>query len=292
MAAYDSIEGGKHLRSFSTTLFYKLAGGKGYKFDKLSAALELIHCASLIVDDEVDKRDVRPDRNAPSVRGKYSPEEAFGISLLDVMYATHLLFEGTDHLVDQKKKLARDIFLRLVTQGEVGEVEKWKFTQKRKIPAKEEYWDKLLGPTAALFFQMTGEIAAIAANADDKTVKKTGAIAYKIGELLQVGDDLKDLKEDMRDGFYSLPIIDYYESLSGKQRNEFENKLKFRLSEKEINNIYYKVVYSDSMEKTIAEIKQKGDEILALLREFPNSNEKEHIISMVVYLQNRMQVTT
>ncbi len=291
-AMYDSVESGKHLRAFSTVLFYKLAGGKGDEFKKISAALELVHCASLIVDDEFDKRDTRPDRNSPSVRGKYSPEEAFGVALLNVLYSTHLLFEGTDHLPIEKKKQVRDIFVKFVTDAGIGEIVKWKFTEKKEIPSKKTYWKEFIGPTAALFFELTGKISAMVATDNQATANKIGKLAYKMGELLQAGDDLKDLKDDIHDGFYSLAVINYYEFLKEPTKKEFKQKLKLRLSEKAVNDIYYDVVYSESIKQTADDIKKKGEEILESLKEFPPSQERELLINMTKYLKDRMIITT
>ena len=289
-AAYDSIEGGKHIRAFSTILFYKLAGGKKKEYKKVAAAMELIHCASLIIDDEIDKVDFRPDRNAPSIRGKYTPEEASGIAMLEVLYATHLLFEGTDHLKQNKKEKIRHLFVKLVSDGETGEIFKWKFTQQRKIPSKKQYWKELLGPTAALFFQLTGEIGAIIATDNQKLIEKTSSLAYKMGELLQAGDDLKDLKEDLRDGFYALPVINHYESLKGKEKKEFAKKLSYKLSEKALTDIYYEVIYSKTMDLTISEIKKVGQDLIDLLIDFPETEEKKSLIKIITYLKDRMKL--
>jgi len=289
-AAYDSIEGGKHIRAFSTILFYKLAGGGKKEYKKVAAAMELIHCASLIFDDEIDKVDFRPDRNAPSIRGKYTPEEASGISMLEVLYATHLLFEGTDNLKQEKKEKIRHLFVKLVSDGETGEVFKWKFTLQRKIPSKKQYWKELLGPTAALFFQLTGEIGAIIATDDQKLIEKTSKLAYKMGELLQAGDDLKDLKEDMREGFYSLSVINYYASLKGNEKKQFAKKLSYKLSEKALTDIYYEIIYSKTIDLTINEIKKIGQDLINLLANFPETEEKKSLIKIITYLKDRMKI--
>jgi len=289
-AMYDSIEGGKRLRSLSTVLFYRMHGGKEDDIYKIAAAIELIHCTSLVVDDIIDNRDFRPDRNIASVQGKYSRMEAFGVAWLDILYSTHLLYKATDSLDSKTKNQMREKFVKYVTEGGVGQLLKWQTTQIRELPSKKQYWDNYLGPTAGLFFQMSAELGALLAQKDSKTVTETGKLGYKIGLLLQAGDDLKDLVDDIRDGFYSLSVINYYDSLSAKEKKNFKSKLNFFLREKEIQDIYLKLLKSKSMTKTSKEITILGNEIIRQIKKYPDTPEKKMLISLVIYLKDRMEI--
>jgi len=172
----------------------------------------------------------------------------------------------------------------------MGEIMKWKFINKREIPSRETYWNSLVRSSGALFFQMACEAGAMAATADEKIIDKITIIGYKLGELLQAGDDLKDIKEDMRDGFYSLGVVNYYNSLEKTERDALEKKLKIGLSERELDSLYGKIMQSDSMEQTLKELKDKGDEIIELLNKFPDSEEKKKIVNMINYLRTRMKI--
>ncbi|MFH1224173.1 MAG: polyprenyl synthetase family protein [Candidatus Diapherotrites archaeon] len=290
-AFLDSIEGGKRLRAFATYLFYRLADGKKENGAQIAAAMELIHCASLVIDDELDKRNVRPDRNVPTMRGKYSPEEAMMVMALDVLFAENLVVKATEEFSLEKKNKIRDLFVRTVCDGGMGEILKWKYIQDRKIPTKKTYWQELVRSSGALFFQMACEIGALTATDDKQKINKITLIGYKLGELLQAGDDIKDIKEDMRDGFYSLGVINYYESLSGANKAAFEKKLKQGFSEQELDSVYAEIIHSAAMEKTFHELRQKGKEILELLGGFNDSKEKKILVGIVEFLTDRMALT-
>ncbi len=290
-AFYDSVEGGKRLRAFSTLVFYNLCGGSSNNVKKLSAAMELIHCASLVLDDELDKRTVRPDRNLPTIRGKYSPEEAMLVVALNVLYSTDLLVEAIANFELEKRIKAREFFVRTVSEGGLGEILKWKFIQKRKIPSKNTYWKNLIQSSGALFFQMSCGMGAIAATDNEKLINKVKLIGYRLGELLQGGDDLKDLKEDMRDGFYSLGVINYYDSLKGVDKKALRETLESGLSERNLDNIFKDIIYSKSMKKTLRELQEKGNEIISLLDTFEDSKDKRLMIKVINYLKNRMKIT-
>ncbi|MBN2126793.1 MAG: polyprenyl synthetase family protein [Candidatus Diapherotrites archaeon] len=292
-ALYDSIEGGKRLRAFSCLLFYKMCGGKNSdEIKNIVAGMELIHCASLVLDDELDKRDIRPDRKIPTIRGKYSPEEAMLVVALNVMYSFDLIFSNIIDFEPKKRDLIKELFVRTVSEGGMGEIEKWKFMNSRKIPSKKIYWKNLVRSSGALFFQMACKIGALTATNDKKLIDKATVIGYNLGELLQAGDDLKDIKEDLRDGFYSLGVINYYESLNSKEKNKFKEKLKRKLTERDLDIIANEIVYSKSMKKTFDEIKEKGNQIIELLSVFEESEEKKFLIRIVNYLKNRMKVNS
>lgn len=290
-AFLDSIEGGKRLRAFSTHLFYRLAGGSEENGKQMAAAMELIHCASLVIDDELDKRNIRPDRNVPTIRGKYSSEEAMMVMALEVLFAEDLVVKASEKFEPNTRERIRTLFVQTVTDGGMGEILKWKYIRDRKIPSKKTYWQELVRSSGALFFQMSCEIGALTATNDNRIIDKITLLGYKLGELLQAGDDIKDVKEDMRDGFYSLAIINYFELLNADVKQAFEKKLKQGFSEQELDKTYKDIVHSEAMNKTFGEIKQKGNEIIGLLDSFPYSEEKKFLVNVVTFLTDRMKLT-
>jgi hypothetical protein len=94
----------------------------------------------------------------------------------------------------------------------------------------------------------------------------------------------------MRDGFYSLGVINYYNSLEKTEKEILEKKLKMGMSERELSELYHEIMHSDSTKRNLEKLKSKGDEIVELLNGFPESREKEALVNVINYLRNRMKL--
>jgi geranylgeranyl pyrophosphate synthase len=288
---FHSVVAGKRLRPFFCHCAFEIAGGK--KTDAINyaaAAMELIHCSSLLIDDELDAKEQRPDRKIETVRNKFTPQESvFMGACLELLYTYNLLVKSTEDLNGRGPEVL-NTFSQSYSEGVTKEIDKWKHIENKKILTREQYWNEHIHSSGGLFFRMSGRIGALLGTDDKQKIEKLSMIGYKLGQILQAGDDIKDLKPDMLQGYYSLAVIDYFESLEGVEEALFEKRLHGMLSYQDVDEIYEKMINAGSIQRTLDEIKKGGDEIKKMLDEFPESEAKRNVLGIIEFLSIRMKL--
>ncbi len=154
--------------------------------DAAAAALELIHCASLVHDDLpcFDDADVR--RGKPSVHRAYSEPLAVltGDSL--IILAFEVLAMAAEHSPDRAVRLIRILSRQSGMHFGICAGQGWESEAKIDLSAYHQ------SKTGALFIAAT-QMGAIAAGQDEEPWFELGA---RIGEAFQVADDLRDALYD------------------------------------------------------------------------------------------------
>ena len=180
---YATLPGGARIRP-TILLSVAMACGddRPYLTDAAAAALELIHCASLVHDDLpcFDDADLR--RGKPSVHRAYSEPLAVltGDSLIILAYD---LLAGTEPGDAARGiQLIRSLAMRTGMPNGICAGQGWESESEIDLVAYHR------SKTAALFVAAT-EMGAIAAGHDAEPWYDLGAL---IGEAFQVADDLRD----------------------------------------------------------------------------------------------------
>lgn len=154
--------------------------------DAAAAALELIHCASLVHDDLpcFDDADLR--RGKPSVHRAYSEPLAVltGDSL--IILAFEVLALAAEHSPDRAIRLIRALTRQSGMPHGICAGQGWESEAKIDLSAYHK------SKTGALFIAAT-QMGAIAAGQDEEPWFELGA---RIGEAFQVADDLRDALYD------------------------------------------------------------------------------------------------
>jgi geranylgeranyl diphosphate synthase type II len=150
--------------------------------DAAAAALELMHCASLVHDDLpcFDDADLR--RGKPSVHRAYSEPLAVltGDSL--IILAFEILARAAAHSPDRAVRLIRTLSHQSGMPNGICAGQGWESEAKIDLSAYHR------SKTGALFIAAT-QMGAIAAGQDEEPWFELGA---RIGEAFQVADDLRD----------------------------------------------------------------------------------------------------
>ncbi|WP_292290767.1 polyprenyl synthetase family protein [Marivita sp.] len=154
--------------------------------DAAAAALELIHCASLVHDDLpcFDDADIR--RGKPSVHRAYSQPLAVltGDSL--IILAFEVLARAAEHGPERAIRLIRALTRQSGMPHGICAGQGWESESKIDLSAYHR------SKTGALFIAAT-QMGAIAAGQDEEQWFELGA---RIGEAFQVADDLRDALYD------------------------------------------------------------------------------------------------
>ncbi len=186
------------MRAAMVILCCGAAGGKPERAVKHAAVIEMIHNYSLVMDDLIDRGEMR--RGRPTVRVALGDS----IALLIAMFYR----EALDDLIQQCSKTVptRRIAVKAMKEiidGErldllleqAGRVDPYLIKHRITKPNFNVYLDMVGKKTAALF-RAAGQMGALAAEANDHVVDALGMYGWKAGLAFQIMDDVLDIYQD------------------------------------------------------------------------------------------------
>ena len=177
---YSTLSGGKRLRPTLTLLSCELVGGDLAKAIDFAVGIELIHTASLIVDDIID--------SSPFRRKQYSSWVEFGHS--DAVISS-------DGLIGEAFNLFSidPVALECVSKAmaDLGSGEAMELVSP---PQNEEQYLDLARRKTGSLFRAAAELGGIAAKSDQSTITALGDYAEAVGMAFQIRDDVLDATAD------------------------------------------------------------------------------------------------
>lgn len=195
VAKYQIGVGGKRVRSALTLLSCEASGAERSRALLPAAMIELIHNYSLIMDDIIDRGEVR--RGKPTVLAKYGETMA----LLAGMHHREVLDEVVNDcshpdemralLIDAVKKTIEGERLDILFEqsGREGSY----FTKHRsKNVSIESYFD-MIGKKTATLIRAACLAGALAADAPQILQESLAGYGWKVGLAFQVVDDYLDI---------------------------------------------------------------------------------------------------
>ncbi len=212
---------GKRIRS--TFLFLLASSGENWQFEravKVSAAIELIHLASLVHDDIIDDSDLR--RNEKTAHKRWGNRMAVLLGDYTLAKSMEMVWSDRDHRIPLSLSKASS---RLI-MAEVMEVDQ----AHNANLTLEQYFAVIEGKTAALL-QACGECGAILAGFDDSMVRSGSEVGRNFGMAFQIIDDLLDYGygaenldkrtfSDVKNGYFTLPLILFFSSCNKQDREK------------------------------------------------------------------------
>lgn len=174
------FSGGKRVRPNVTLLVCELLDGDIDVAMDFAVGIELVHSASLVIDDILDESDLR--------RGTDSAWAAYGHPGA-IIASNGLIGEALALFTDEPEAM------QAVTEamGQLGVGEATELVD--KPDAKDAYIELARRKTGALF-RASAELGAIAADADPYTVEGFGQYAERVGVAFQIRDDVLDATAD------------------------------------------------------------------------------------------------
>lgn len=207
-----SLTGGKRVRPVVTVLVCEAAGGDLDDALDFAVGIELVHTASLVIDDIID--------DAPLRRGVESAWAAYGYGPA-IITSDGLLGEALSLFSSDNRAM------ETVTEAmvELGEGEATELVAEPKT--ESEYMTLARRKTGALF-RAAAELGAIAADADPYTVEAFGQFAERVGVAFQIRDDVLDSTADTeklgkpagQDAVMDRPSLVQISDLSPEQANQ------------------------------------------------------------------------
>ena len=186
-----SLSGGKRVRPMVTLLAFEAAGGELVGDDgrgtpasadavDFAVGVELVHNASLVVDDIIDESDLRRGVDSAWAAFGHGPAIVTSDGLLGEAFALFSADERAMQVVSE-------------AMVELGEGEATELVVEPTTEA--EYMELARRKTGALF-RAAAELGAIAAAADPYTVEAFGRYAERVGIAFQIRDDVLDATAD------------------------------------------------------------------------------------------------
>lgn len=269
--------GGKRMRPAFVIL---AARATGLPFDierarRLGAAMEMVHMATLIHDDVVDR--------SPTRRGRETAHHLFGAtgSVLsgDVLLskAMHILAQDGD--LDIIRCVAHSVVE--MAEGEVREVE----TRNEFDLTQEDHIEILRMKTAA-FIECCCEVGGYLAKASAPAQSALQKYGLHVGLAFQIADDLLDYRgdqsktgkavaTDFREGCATLPLIYLRESLTEEENVVARAKFGNGVSDDEIAMIVSWMESRGAFKRAEESAYDHLNRALDALDVLPTSHERE-----------------
>jgi len=199
--------GGKRIRPALVLLASKFPGSQLERVVPVAVAVELIHMATLVHDDVVDKATVR--RGLPTVNAKWSNQ----ISVLvgDYLFAKafSILAKTGDTRVVQ---IMADVVYEM-SRGEVAQIESYFQTEQTEA----QYYERIAQKTGYLIAECC-RLGAVVAGAEEAEIRSLYNYGMGVGLSFQIADDLLDfhgsaakvgkpVAGDLKTGILTLPVI-------------------------------------------------------------------------------------
>ncbi|MEB8067067.1 polyprenyl synthetase family protein [Mammaliicoccus fleurettii] len=282
---YLLTSGGKRIRPLFTLIASQF--GEQYSKDVITVAttLELIHMASLVHDDVIDKSDKR--RGKPTIAKKWDVQTA--VITGNYLLSQSLNAVSTIEYPKLHEQLAQGIIE--VCRGELFQFED-QFVSNQSIT---NYLRRIKRKTA-LLISLSTELGAYAARADDVTVKKLTKIGYYIGMSYQIVDDILDFTStekklgkpvgsDLRNGHLTLPVL-----LRMRNSSEFKeriNQLHVESPAETFDSLVEEIIVSNELQKA----KEVSNNYLLkaenLINTLNNESGKKMLLEIIVKIRDR-----
>jgi heptaprenyl diphosphate synthase len=177
------------------------------RVERLAAAVELLHVATLIHDDIIDDAPLR--RGRPSLHSSLGVKEA--VLAGDWLFSRCFLLSSDSAEPENARGLAR--LIAAVCSAEIGQdLDKFRFPT-----SVRGYFRTIAGKTAALF-SLSLHVGATEAKAGHKIAQTLRRAGYGMGMAFQVIDDILDFEaaqdvlrkpvgRDIAEGLCTLPLI-------------------------------------------------------------------------------------
>jgi octaprenyl-diphosphate synthase len=291
LAEHLIAAGGKRLRPHLTVAAARVCGAPAGAPEpqKLAAAVEFIHTATLLHDDVVDGSQRR--------RGKVAAHLIWG-SASSVLVGDFLFARAFELMVETGAMRALEILARasrVIAEGEVLQL-----TRAHDLSLGEATYLEIIGAKTAELFAAAAEAGAVVAGADDRCIAAMRAYGLNLGLAFQLADDAldyggssealgKNAGDDFREGKATLPLLIAVER-TGAREQAFWERVFGRREQREgdFRRARELVVGSGALEATLTLADRYADDAKAALAGFAPSDWRDALESLADFAVSRV----
>lgn len=278
---------GKQMRPMFVFLCAKLIGDVNEKTFRGASMIELIHTATLVHDDVVDESFKR--RNFFSINALWKNKIAVLVG--DYLLSKSVLLSTDYKDFDLLAVISRTI--RGMSEGELLQLEK-----ARKLDITEDVYYEIIRQKTATLIAACCEVGVLSNNADEVLAKKMQDFGTYTGMAFQIKDDLFDYLSsniigkpvgiDIKEQKMTLPLIYTLKMANEKDRKYYFDTIKrYNNHPKRVKELIEFVKKSGGLDYAIGVMKDYQQKAKNILEEFPNSEAKNSLNSMLDYVIER-----
>ena len=277
--------GGKRVRPAVALLTGGMLGADHERLITLSAAIELLHTATLVHDDLIDGALLR--RGLPTLNSSWSP--AATVLTGDFIFARAAKLAAETDSVEVMRLFAET--LATIVNGEITQM----FATDGKS-CREEYFERIYAKTASMF-ELATTAAAVLSPKGDAFYEDVRSYGNEIGIAFQIVDDILDftgetatvgkpVASDLRHGIITLPTILYFE------QNPEDPDVKFlsggnHFDDRRVDRLAAAIRESGAIDVALEEARQYVDRALHALRGLPATPERQALEDLAYYIVHR-----
>jgi octaprenyl-diphosphate synthase len=288
LAGHLIAGGGKRMRPMLTLGCAALLGYSGTRHQKLAAAVEFIHTATLLHDDVVDGSGLR--------RGKQTANLIWG-NPATVLVGDFLFSRAFELMVEDGSLRVLKILSHASAVIAEGEVEQ--LTTQRRIETDEEQYLTVISAKTAALFAAACRIAPVVAEATEDAELALERYGRYLGIAFQLVDDVLDygssddvmgkgVGDDFRDGKVTLPVILAYARGSAEERAFWRDAMAGdRSSDDDLERAIRLLGETDALSETLERARQYGRRALDALAGFPAGKAKSALSEAVEFAISR-----
>jgi geranylgeranyl pyrophosphate synthase len=288
--SYSIAAGGKRVRPILILLTGKALGAERRRLMPVAIATELLHTASLILDDIMDESGLR--RGMPSVYARFGRSAA-------LMTAYYLIFKSTDIVMRASRDdRLRNEYLLLMSRSSGKMID----AQRRDVRGRKDLslasYMREIYNRSGQFFECGAALSAKVSGADERTAKALGRMGGKIGVFFQLRDDLLDYRNngslgkphihDFMTGKFTAPVLIALEMVPEKRRQIMGLLRKERKTLDDGEKMRALLLETGALDECQRIILQNAHECKMSVRRLLGSGEKRIISDLIDYLCYRV----
>jgi len=278
---------GKQMRPILVYLTAQACGGTTERSHVAATLIELLHTATLVHDDVVDRAETR--RGFFSINALWKSKIAVLVG--DYLLSRGLLISMERDAVDLLRITSRAV--ESMSEGELLQIEK-----ARRLDITEEvYFDIIRRKTASLIAACCAAGAA-SSGADEDRVEHMRAFGEAVGIAFQIKDDLLDFAPtsatgkpkggDLKERKMTLPLIHTLQMQSRGERKRMIRDIKRSATQPEVASALLADIEAGPgiryAEEKMAEYR---DRAIAMLEDLPASPAREALAELVHFTTSR-----
>ncbi len=207
ISAHMTNSGGKRLRPALLLMAARACGEFSPRPVRMAAVMEIIHAATLVHDDVIDRAEVR--------RGQPSANVAWG-NQVSVLAGDWLYMQAFNLALEERDLAILDILTdltKMMVEGELMQID-----LVGRLDISEQQNDDLIHRKTACLLSACTRIGALLAGGGERTQEALRAYGWNLGVAFQLVDDILDFEasekvlgkpvgNDLKEGRVTLPVI-------------------------------------------------------------------------------------
>ena len=275
--------GGKRLRPLFLLLSARLSGNTGADNIALAGIVEVIHTASLLHDDVVDKAELR--RGEPSANAIWG--NAAVVLAGDYLYSNALKYALTFAEIRIIKALSSAI--TQMTEGELLQL-----NRSGDINITEDEYLRVVSAKTGALFSEACRVGAILGGVDAAREEALAQYGMNVGIAFQMVDDMLDyvarqddlgkrLGKDLQEGKITLPLIYLLKAVNATERAEIKEVVEGDATDEDLKLILALIERYGVLDDATAHAASVVARAKSSLDVFADSEEKSLLMDIAEY---------